>query len=322
MNAYNHTFKQKSLALLLFCSFFFAGYAQEAMIPSIIVFPDNTWMFKHDYMDIHGKQKVPNYKKAFDENTQIKQVLSAIQSVLQERGFETQDLEEIIESNYDDEAMELAESDDEDYAAEVGNVENLLRQAKPDIRLNVAYEVDPQGAFKNISLLIKAVDAFSKTPLPGAINEDIPMTKDPVGLAVRKQFNAKCEEFCDGIIAYFKDLRDHGRRIEVVFKAQKDSGIDLLNGTTTDGTRISTFLFNWVRSHAKEQAAKKNSSQQTKSLCGFKDVRIEFFNDDGEPTDAIEWGEALSDELANVTGFNVNFDQGNTMGKVTFIVGR
>ena len=73
------------LAIISFCVNSFNTYSQ-AKKPTLIILPSDNWCTQRYFMtefDNQGtKQKVPNYKQAFQEDTEIGQVISKIGGLL------------------------------------------------------------------------------------------------------------------------------------------------------------------------------------------------------------------------------------------------
>ena len=67
-----------------------------------MILPSDNWCEQRFFMtefDNQGtKQKVPNYKQAFQEDTEIGQVISKIGSLMVDRGFPLKDAEQEIKA--------------------------------------------------------------------------------------------------------------------------------------------------------------------------------------------------------------------------------
>lgn len=63
----------------------------QAKKPTLMILPSDNWCEQRYFMtefDNQGtKQKVPNYKQAFQEDTELSQVISKIGSLMIDRGF-------------------------------------------------------------------------------------------------------------------------------------------------------------------------------------------------------------------------------------------
>lgn len=304
---------------------FFIGltaYAQQAAMPTIIVFPSDEWMNEHGYMktiDNDGETEyIPRYNDAFVQTRDMGAAIQALQKVFEERKFEHEDLQSLLKDMKRERAEELANAADGD-ATEKGAMDDLMQQARPDIRVDLDYGVTAVGPRKNISYKIKAVDAYTSEQC-ASIEGTIEMTMDPIDLAIRKAVAGNCDDFCQQIIDYFLDLRDNGRKINVIFRAAKGAGINFIKDEIGDeGDTYDEFLYDWVKKHAVKSACKKG--RKTANMVEFKSVRIPFFNEEDEPIEAEDWAKKVRKAFKDETGIKVSKGQGNTLGRVNFIVG-
>lgn len=304
------------------CFTLFTAKAQEAAMPTIIVFPADSWMNDHGFMNHvmnDGETEyMPRYNDAFVQAREIGTVIQAIQKVLEERKFEHEDLQNLIRDMKRERAEELANAADGD-ASEKGAMDELMQQARPDIRVDVDYAVQSVGPRKNISYTLKAVDAYTSEQV-SSVEGTIQMTMDPIDLAMRKAVAGNCDDFCQQMIDYFLDLRDNGRKINIVFRAAKGAGINFLKDEIgNDGDTYDEFLYSWVKKHAVRSACKKG--RKTGNMVEFKSVRIPFFNADNEPIEAEDWAKGVRKAFRAETGIKVSKGQGNTLGRVNFLVG-
>ena len=79
----------------------FNAYSQ-AKKPTLMILPSDNWCEQRYFMtefDNQGtKQKVPNHKQAFQEDTEIGQVISKIGSLMIDRGFPLKDTEQELKA--------------------------------------------------------------------------------------------------------------------------------------------------------------------------------------------------------------------------------
>lgn len=314
---------KKILIMMLLAATGMTSTAQEtAVMPTIIVFPDDVWMTDHSYMetiDINGEEKsIPQYAKAFTENREIGTAIQAVQKVFEERNFEHEDLQNLLKSMAAEHAEEIANAADGDET-EKGAMDELSQQARPDIRIDLDYATEPFGRMSNISFRLKAVDAYTSEQV-ASTEGTIQATTDPVDLALRKFIAQNCDEFCDQIVNYYLDLRENGRKINVYFRVAAGVNIDFLRDELgEDGDTYGDFLVDWVRKRALNKAAKKG--RQTKNMVEVRSVRIPFFDEDGNPLEADDWAKGVRRAFREETGIKIVKGQGNTLGRVNFIVG-
>lgn len=308
--------------MVLFCATTLSSFAQQADMPTIIVFPDDVWMRDNGYMtefNNDGKiMRLPKYADAFATNREIGTAIQAVQKVFEDRGFRHEDLQGVLKGMDTERAVEMARQS-KGKGTETGLMEEILQQANPDIRIDLDYAVKQFGPRKNIEFKLKAVDAYCYEQV-AACEGVVEGTMDPTSLALRKVIAGKSEDFCQQIINYFMDLRDNGRKITVIFRAGEGTGIDFLNDEIgPDDDVYSDFLHAWLRKHAVHKSA--SMGRQTESLCEFKNVRIPFFDNSGEPQNARRWARGIIKAFKAETGIKIKNDIGSGMGLVNFRIG-
>ena len=70
--------------------------------PTLMILPSDNWCEQRYFMTVFDnqgtKQKVPNYKQAFQEDTEIGQVISKIGGLMVTRGFPLKDVEQELKT--------------------------------------------------------------------------------------------------------------------------------------------------------------------------------------------------------------------------------
>ena len=315
--------KIKNLVCLFVCfSISIFATAQQAAMPTIIVYPSDSWMNDHGYatqVENDGEiEYMYRYNDAFVQTHEVGTIIQSIQKVFENRKFEQEDLKALLADMKRERAEEMANAADGD-ASEKGAMDELMQQARPDIRVDVDYAVQSVGPRKNISYALKAVDTYTSDPV-AAVEGSIQMTMDPVDLAMRKAVAGNCDDFCQQIIDYFQDLRANGRKINVVFRAAQGAGINFIKDEIgDDGDTYDEYLYEWMKKHAVNKACKKG--RKSKNMVEFKAVRIPFFDSEGEPIEAEDWAKGIRKAFKAETGLKVAKGQNNTLGRVNFLVG-
>ena len=316
--------KRLYIIMLLLCGISMTSFAQTATMPKIVLFPDDVWMRDHGFMtevDNDGKKlRIPRYADAFAENSEIGGVVQAVQKVFEERDFRHEDLQNTLKGMDMERAVEMARAS-KNNATENGLMEEILQQANPDIRIDLFYAVKTVGRMKDIEFRLKAVDAYCYEQV-ASCEGTVTGTADPVSVALRKIVAGKSEEFCQQIIKYFLDLRDNGRKITVIFRAEEGTMIDFLNDeVASTGDTYTDYLYDWLQAHSVNRSCAEG--RQTDQLCEFKMVRIPFFDEKtGNPTNARRWARGIIKEFGGGTGLTLKNDIGGGLGLVNFRIAK
>ena len=315
---------KKNIFLIIFlCTLSIGTFAQQATMPKIIVFPDDVWMKDHGFMKTVNRDGVvkymPQYSDAFVNNRDLGTAIQAVQKVFTSRQFEHEDLQSLLKDRQREHAEDIANAGD-GRGMERNNMDDLLQDANADIRMDLDYSVEPFGPRKNISFRMKAVDAYINNQI-ASCEGTVQGTMDPLDLALRKLVAGKSEELCNQIVDYFKDLRDNGRKITVVFRAAEGSGIDFVRGEINeDGDTYDDFLYTWLCKRAVKNAC--STGRATKNMCEFRVVRIPFFDENNLPLKTDKWANGIRKAFREETGIKIVRGDGNTLGRVNFLVGQ
>lgn len=300
-----------------------AAWCQTAQMPTIIVFPSDQWMADHGYVenvDAEGEmQRLFKYADAFTMSRDIAQAIQSIQKVLEERQFKNKDLKAILDQQQKREAAEMAANADGN-GHRVSNTTMLIRQANPDIRIDLDYSIESFGPAHNISFSLKAVDAYTLEQC-ASMQGTIEGTMDPVDLALRKGFSAHCDDFCQQLISYFTDLRTNGRKVVLTFRAADGSNIDFMNGEFGDsGDIYADFLLDWFQQKAVNQGC--DQEELTEDFDQLL-VRIPMFDEAGKAVNPGRWARQIAKKFQAETGIQLKSQSfaDSGLGQVNFLVG-
>ena len=142
--------------VLLVCSLIVLGTTLslgQAKKPTLMVVPSDAWCIKNGYVmefDNDGTTtKIPNYKQAMQENTDILLVIASINDMMAERGFPLKNLEsamKTLESNAAEDNMRSSK----ESGSEVNEspIDALKKVAKADIIIQLTWTVNTTGPKK------------------------------------------------------------------------------------------------------------------------------------------------------------------------------
>lgn len=86
---------KRIFSLFLLLTFAVVMKAQQAAMPTIIVFPADSWMNDHGFMKTFNNQGeteyIPKYNEAFVNTREMGSVIQSVQKVFEERKFEHED---------------------------------------------------------------------------------------------------------------------------------------------------------------------------------------------------------------------------------------
>ncbi len=270
-------------------------FAQEAAIPTIIAFPSNQYMNLRNYgtkQQVNGREVfVPDYNKVFLEDAYLKTALSEINGALKDRGYEVEVLESKLLDIDDQAAMDIADD------AYISIADQVMDAAKPDIRLNVEFYVSSQlGPRKGWTVKFDAVDAYTNSPVAN-INAVVDPSSDVPDLVLKKVITGHIDDFSSQLMAYFQDLHDKGRKVNVTFRTTENG--PNLEEDEINGNPFNEFLEDWLKKYALNHSSRTMRVTPHAMSCV---LRIPFFDEEGLPLETKQWVRPLRNELKNGLG--------------------
>jgi hypothetical protein len=150
-------------AILLLSNLTLFGQAKK---PTLMVVPSDAWCNQRGYMLEFNDQgttvKIPDYKRAFQENTDLLLVISKINGIMAERGFPLKNMESSIKSLESNSAEDNMMSSKETGAAlSESPVDKLKKVAKADIILQLTWSVNQTGPKKSVTFNLQGIDSYS-----------------------------------------------------------------------------------------------------------------------------------------------------------------
>ncbi len=111
-----------------------------------MILPSDNWCeqryFMTDFDNQGTKQKVPNYKQAFQEDTEIGQVISKIGSLMIDRGFPLKDAEQELKAIEQRAAEDnMTTSNTSGAGLSESPLDKLKNRAKADIVIQIWWKV-------------------------------------------------------------------------------------------------------------------------------------------------------------------------------------
>jgi hypothetical protein len=283
------------MGLLIMASGTMYGQAKK---PTIMILPSDNWCEQRYFItefDNQGtKQKVPNYKQAFQEDTELNQVISQIGSLMIDRGFPLKDAEQELKAIEAREAeMNMTSSKSTGSSVSESPLDKLKNKAKADILIQIWWKVNKTESGKSISFVLEAFDSFTSKRIASASGTGAPNSQDIVPILIQKAVLEKVDAFNSQLQGHFDDMFKNGREIRLTVRKWDSWENDL--ETEVDGTELTEHIENWVRDNT---VSKRYSlSDASENLMSFEQVRIPLLDESGNPIDARQFARGLQKHL-------------------------
>ena len=280
--------------VLIAANFVFA----QAKKPTIMVLPSDNWCEQRFFMtefDNQGtKQKVPNYKQAFQEDTEIGQVISKIGSLMIDRGFPLKDAEQelkAIEARAAEDNMTTSTSTGSSIAE--SPVDVLKNKAKADIIIQIWWKVTKTDAGKVLSFTVEAFDAYTNKRIAAATGNSEPNNTAIVPVLLEQALLSKIDPFVNQLQQHFDDMLVNGREIRLTVKRWNTWQYTLEDEIA--GEEITEHINNWMQTNTVNK--RFNMSDASENIIRFEQVRIPIYDANGNPIDARAFAKGLQKHL-------------------------
>jgi hypothetical protein len=270
----------------------------QAKKPTLMVLPSDNWCEQRFFMttfDNQGtKQKVPNYKQAFQEDTEIGQVISKIGSLMIDRGFPLKDAEQEIK------AIEARSAEDNMLVSTTSGsaisespLDKLKNKAKADILIQIWWKVNKTEQGKSVSFVLEAFDAYTSKRIAATPGNGVPNSTDIVPVLLQNAITANIDGFVSQLQSHFDDMFNNGR--EILLTVKKWNSWDKDMETEIDGEEITEHINTWMQKNTVK--GRFNRSDATENIIRFDQVKIPLYDANNNAIDARQFGKGLQKYL-------------------------
>lgn len=313
------TVNKNSLLVLaiLFVSLAFG----QAKKPTIMVVPSDVWCNNNGYMtEMKGLGetiKVPNYKKAFQENADLLQVIAKINSLMMDRGFPLKDMAASIKTLESESAENAMLTSKGGAGVAETPLEKLKKVSKADIIMELTWTVNTTGPKKSITYTLKGLDAYTDKQVAGATGTGKPSFSAELPVLLEEAVLANIDNFNAQLQTHFDDLFANGREIIVRIK-KFDSWPDDLE-KEFNGKELREIISDWMNDNTVQHRFSETDSGETSML--FEQVRIPLFDANGKAMDAKSFLKGLQTLLKNPPYAITNKLMTKGLGQAVLVLG-
>ncbi|MBI2281182.1 MAG: hypothetical protein HYU68_10900 [Bacteroidetes bacterium] len=271
----------------------------QAKKPTIMVVPSDQWCISNGYVmefDNQGtKVKIPDYKKAFQENSEINTVISAINGMMAERDFPLKNMESAIKTLESEAAENNMLTSKSGSGLSESPVDALKRVAKADIIMQLSWTVNTTGPKKSITFNLQGLDAYTDKQIATAVGTGAPSFSAETAVLLQEAVTAHIDNFNATLMKHFEDMFANGREIIIRIKKFDSWSEDL--ESEFDGKELSEIIEEWMTANTVK--GRFNTSDATENMMLFEQVRIPLYNDAGKAIDARGFTKGLQTFLKN-----------------------
>jgi len=266
----------------------------QAKKPTIMIVPSDVWCNQNGYVmefDNQGKKtKVPDFKKAFQENTDLLLVISKINELMADRGFPLKNLESSLKSLESESAEDAMLTSKDGGEINESPIDKLKKVAKADIWIQVTWTVNTTGPKKSITFNLQGLDAYSDKQIARASGTGAPSFTAEIPVLLEEAVLSQIDNFNVQLQGHFDDMFTNGREVVLRIKTWNSWGYDLESEDFGDD-ELSNHIEKWVSDNTLQ--GKFNTTDVTEHMMLFEQVRIPLADESGKAIDTRKWANGL-----------------------------
>lgn len=278
--------KKWMLSVFLCSLLSLAEVSAQAVQPSLMVFPSNSWChangFEVEVTKANGKvEKTYDYEKAFVEKNELGQAVHKIGEMMKERGFDLLDLQSQIASAKLESALDNAGDEDLEMSA----YDRIMQSAGPDIAMHLNWWVEEQGPRKTLYFDLTAFDAYTNKQIASASGSSAPQAGVPDMVMLETAVLKYIDVFNSQLMAHFTEMMEKGREISVRINCVSgwEDGLE----TEIEGRELTDILEEWINENCVKGRCHQKAASQ--NMMYYDAARIPLFDENGRAYQAKQW---------------------------------
>lgn len=290
--------------------------------PKLMCVPSRNWCVQNGYMQTYTDQSgrtinIPDYQRAFDENSDVSMVISAIEDFFIQEGYQVGNLSQTL--------RKIQNRSSRDNLTTAGGglssspIDLLNKTAKQDITVEVFFTIKKQGPYNYVEFNVGAFDAYTSSPISqGNIGRGTAAASYDLVNQLEEAVLSFKDKFINDMDNYFDRLFANGRQIVIRCTKAENASVDF--ESEYDGEELGTLIENWVS----ENAFKGNYSLQDKTenevYFDYVNIPMVTSGDVPKPVSADSFSRELRKYIELLTGEKCKTDVVG-LGEVNIILG-
>lgn len=259
-----------------------------------MVLPSDNWCEQRYFMtefDNQGtKQRVPDYKLAFQQDNELGQVITKLNSLLIRKGFNPkvaeQELKSIEAKTAEGNMTKSVASGAQIYQSQLDKIRNRV---KMDIIIQIWWKVNND---KSVSFTLEAFDAYTNKSIAAETFNALP-SEDIIPIKLENAISNSFDPFLNDLQNHFEDLLLNGREILITLKRWDNWENNF--ETEINGEELTDYINKWMNENTVNN--KFSRIEATENLIIFEQVRIPIYDKNNYPMDAREFAKGLQKYL-------------------------
>lgn len=268
--------------------------------PTLMVVPADNWCVKNGYITKFNDQgamvDVPNYKRALQNSSDCYNVITKINTLMNDRQFPLKDLSAVTKSMETNQAMDAVTTSKSGAGLAESPLDVIKRNANADIIIELNWSVNTTGPKRSITYSLAAKDAYTDKQVAGCQGTGIPSFSAEIPVLLEEAVIGNMDNFTSQLQAHFDDMMENGREVTMEVKVvDNGSGIDMT--CEYGGDELTDIIDNWVSDNSVNH--RYNLSQGSENFLKFEQIRIALYQANGRPNDTRRWARELAKFLTS-----------------------
>ena len=259
----------------------FGALSGQAKRPTIMVVPSDAWCERNHYVqefESYGEvTMVPDYEKALRRSSEIRLLISYLADFMAKEEFPIQSLESVLK-NIKSEGGDVASITSSESGAMIieSPIDELRRVAKPDIILDIDYQVKKRGPRKQVSFNLTAYDAYTSKIISGNTGVGSSVNA-PVETLLEEAVLSFKDNFLSGLQSHFDDMFANGREVVVTLRRFEtaDYTFDEEFDYQGDAVELADLIDLWFSENTVN--GRYSLNERTQDVLKFEQVRIPLY---------------------------------------------
>jgi len=285
-----------------------------------MVVPSDVWCTKNGYMLDYDNQgtieRIPDYKKALQENSDLLLVISKIGGLMADRGFTLKTLEGSLKSLQGESAEDALLTSKGGGEVNESPIDKLKKTAKSDIIMQMTWTINQTGPKKSVTFILNGIDSYTDKQVASASGTGMPSFSAELPVLLEEAVLSHLDNFNSQLQSHFDDMLANGREVSLRIKTFSNFDGDLEK--EYDGDELGTQIEKWISQNTVQ--GRFNTTDATESMMFFEQVRIPLYDSNNRAIDARGWAKDLQKMLKDKYAITAKL-MTKGQGQATLVIG-
>ena len=196
---------------------FYGSLFAQTKKPTIMILPSDNWCVQRYFTTDFDNQgtivRIPNYQQAFQEDTELGQVISKIGGLLTKLGYSLKDAEQELKSIYTKQAEDnVTQSKTSGASFAEMPLDILKRKIKSDIIIQIWWKLNRGASGTSASFTLEAFDAYTNKRIATSTGTTKSSTS-PIPVLLEQAVKENVKPFDKQMDDWFAEQKQNGREI-------------------------------------------------------------------------------------------------------------